>query len=134
MDTRLKSNSYPQSSFLPATLGVLAALLIASVLTQFNTRLPFVNTDQGAFIALSVLGFAMCATGGIGVTLQKRGWKDAITIIGEALGILALALIIAVIFGVQLPFTANIHAAFLALSAICAAKVAVKDLDNAVRK
>ena len=116
MDTKLRSNPYNQSSFLPTTLGILAALLIVSVLTQFNTQLPFINTDQGAFAVLSILGLGMCTAGGIGVTLQKRGWKSGIMLIGSILGVLALAVIGAVVFGIQLPFVSNTHEAFLALA------------------
>lgn len=130
MDTKLRSNPYNQSSFLPTTLGILAALLTVSVLTQVNTQLPFINTDQGAFAVLSILGLGMCTAGGIGVTLQKRGWKSGIMLIGSLLGALALAVIGAVVFGVQLPFVSNTHEAFLALAGIGMVKVIVESIDH----
>ena len=130
MDTKLRSNPYNQSSFLPTTLGILAALLIVSVLTQFNTQLPFINTDQGAFAVLSILGLGMCAAGGIGITLQKHGWKSGVMLIGSLLGVFALAVIAAVVFDVQLPFVSNTHEAFLALASIGTVKVIVEAIDH----
>jgi hypothetical protein len=130
MNTQSKANPYRQSPFLPTTLGILAALLIVSVLTQINTQLLFINTDAGAFAALCVLELGMCSSGGIGVTLQTHGWKSSSMLIGGAIGVLALGLIGAVATGVHLPYVASTHDAFMALAAIGVVKVLITAIDR----
>ncbi len=118
------------NAWLAFTLGVLALLLIVAVLAGLNTQLPLVDTDRGAFIALAVLGAAMCSAGGIGTAIAKRGWADPVTIIGSVLGVLMLALIVLALLGVRLPFAATDREAFMALAVLGVVKVLIEAGDH----
>jgi hypothetical protein len=65
----------------------------------FNIRLPLLGSDRAAFIAVVVVGMTMCALGGIGRAQSTLGWTDPITVLGIAIGSLALMLVAAVLTG-----------------------------------
>jgi hypothetical protein len=130
MNAPITAQKQNNSSVLAAPLGVVAALLVGSVLLGLNTQLPLVNTDRGAFIALAILGFAMCSVGGIGTAIARRGWKGGVTILGSVLGVLALAFIVLVLLGVSLPFIATDRDAIIALVGICMVKVLIEAADH----
>jgi predicted tellurium resistance membrane protein TerC len=130
MNAKIQPAAQSGNSLIAAVLGVVALLLVAGVLSGLNTRLPLIDTDRAAFIALGVLGFAMCTMGGIGVVIQKRGWADPITIIGTLMGVLALALIVLVLLGVRLPLIATDRDAFVALAGIGVLKVLIEGADH----
>lgn len=89
------STSAPQvfdgTSLLTNGLALLAAVLVLGVLT--NTSLPFISGDRAAFFALALIGFTMCAVGGIGRTQATLGWLHPIALLGIAFGIVAMALV-----------------------------------------
>jgi hypothetical protein len=85
------------SAIVANMLGVLAALLVLAVLTGF--RAPLIANDRAAFFALAIVGFTMCAVGGIGATQATLGWTHPITLVGIVLGIVATLLIAAVLTG-----------------------------------
>ncbi len=109
---------------------MLAALLVGSVLAGVNTQLPLINTDRAAFIALSILGMAMCSAGGIGTAIARRGWKDGVTILGSVIGVLTLALIALVLLGVPLPLITTDRDAILTLAGIGVVKVLIEAADH----
>lgn len=78
-------------------LGILAALMVVALLA--NIRLPLLASDRAAFIAVAVVGFTMCALGGIGRAQSTLGWTDPVTLVGIIIGSLALVLIAAVLTG-----------------------------------
>ena len=131
MDTQLQTRPAAKPDSAATTLlGVLAAVLIAAVFTNISAQLPLISNDRIACVILAVLGLGMCTTGGIGVTLQKRGWKDGMTIVGSVLGALALALTVAVLVGLRLPLIATDRDAFMALASIGACKVILRAIDS----
>jgi hypothetical protein len=78
-------------------LEILTAFLVLGVLT--HTPLPLIGNDRVAFYALALVGIAGCGLGGIAPTAARRGWAHPIGIVGIALGVVALALIVAVLIG-----------------------------------
>jgi hypothetical protein len=78
-------------------LEILTAFLVLAVLT--NTHLPLIGSDRAAFYALALIGIAVCGLGGIAPTAARRGWVHPIGLVGIALGVVALALIVAVLIG-----------------------------------
>ena len=119
-----------ETNGLVVVLGIMAVLLIGAFFARI--QLPMIENDRIAFYALATLGLAMCALGGVGRTVQARGWMNPITIFGAALGILALALALAlmVMAGGYIPLIPDERAAFLALTGIVLVKVVVGMLQN----
>jgi len=84
-------------TFLAGTLLVALAVAIA-LLAAAGRELPWVGVGRGALIAVAIVGMAGCAIGGIGQA-PSLGWTHPVTIIGILLGIAALAVIGAGLFG-----------------------------------
>jgi hypothetical protein len=84
-------------TFLAGTLLVVVAVVIA-LLAAAGRELPWIGVGRGALIAVAVVGVAGCAVGGIGQA-PTIGWAHPVTIIGLLLGIAALAIIGAGLFG-----------------------------------
>ena len=84
-------------TFLAGTLLVALAVAIA-LLAAAGRELPWVGVGRGALIAVAIVGMAGCAIGGIGQA-PSIGWTHPVTIIGILLGIVALAVIGAGLFG-----------------------------------
>ncbi|MBI1279882.1 MAG: hypothetical protein GC179_17270 [Anaerolineaceae bacterium] len=104
-------------------LGILAVVLVYSVVTGNNVTMPVISTDRAALIALLVLGIAMCSVGGIGSSISQYGWSHPVTIIGSILGVLTLLIVLAVLLGIQLPLITSERAAFLFVTGIIVTKV-----------
>lgn len=101
-------------------LSVVTAVLIIAWLGGMT--LPAITDDRGAFSALVILGLALCATGpGIDVKVSQWG-RSPMSLFGLALGLLALGLIGAQIFGISLPLATTPREAFAALSIIIIVK------------
>jgi hypothetical protein len=60
--------------------------------------LPLVGTGVGALIAVTVIGMAGCAVGGISQA-PAAGWTSPAIVAGIALGIVALVVVAAGVFG-----------------------------------
>ncbi len=118
------STSFSGNYLLAAILGILAVALVFLFVT--GRPIPLISGDRAAFIALAVIGLAMCATGGIGTAVGQYGWTHPITIIGSLLGVLALGLVGATLVNIRLPFVPDDRAAFIALAAIGVVKVLVE--------
>ena len=84
-------------TFLAGTLLVALAVAIA-LMAAAGRELPWVGVGRGALIAVALVGMAGCAIGGIGQA-PSIGWTHPVTIIGILLGIVALAVIGAGLFG-----------------------------------
>ncbi len=84
-------------TFLAGTLLVALAVAIA-LMAAAGRELPWVGVGRGALIAVAIVGMAGCAIGGIGQA-PSIGWTHPVTIIGILLGIVALAVIGAGLFG-----------------------------------
>jgi hypothetical protein len=84
-------------TFLAGTLLVVLALAIA-VLAAAGRDLPWLGSGRGALIAVAVVGMAGCAIGGISQA-PAIGWAHPVTVVGIVLGIVALAVIAAGLFG-----------------------------------
>jgi len=71
-------------------LALVAALLILGVLT--NQNLPLIDNSRGALAALAVLGFIMCATGGLANKVGRTGfsWSSHFVILGILLEVSAV--------------------------------------------
>lgn len=110
-------------------LGLLMGAVVAYVVwaSVKGVSLPVLSTPRGAFWGVAVLGVAMCAVGGIGLGLARSGndWLDPFMLAGIVLGVLALALIVAVVLGVRVPMIADDRTALLVLAGLVAAKVVV---------
>jgi hypothetical protein len=84
-------------SFFVGLAFVLAATAVAA-LAVGGRALPIVGTGRGALIAVAVMGMTGCAVAGISQT-TTFGWTHPVMILGSVLGVLALAVIAAGIFG-----------------------------------
>jgi len=85
------------STFLLGSVLVLIALALA-VAALMKIDLPVVGTGTGALLAVAVVGMAGCAVGGISQA-PTLGWTAPTVILGSALGIAALVVIGAGVFG-----------------------------------
>ncbi len=110
---------------LVALFGLISALLIAGVLT--NVTPQFGISDRIAFIALVILGLAMCGTGKLGLG-AVYGWANPLHLAGYVLGAFWLGLAALVVLGVPFPFIATDRAAIIALGALMLVKLGVAQL------
>jgi hypothetical protein len=106
-------------------LGLAAALLAAAVLTGLSQTLGV--SDRLAFIALVVVGMAMCTTG---MKLDRYGWTNPFNLFGIVAGAAALALVGAALLNIHLPFIAGDREAVAALTAIMVVKVIAAGVRN----
>jgi hypothetical protein len=121
----MKAMAFDAGSGMGLALGALAAYVVWAALK--GAQLPVVSGVRGAFWAVTGIGFVMCAVGGIGAGLARSGqnWLDPFMLAGIALGVVALAVVASVAFGLRLPLVADDRAALLVLAGIVAAKVVV---------
>jgi hypothetical protein len=84
-------------SFAIGTVGVVITLWLAWMALTTES-VPFVGTARAALIAIAIVGMAACAVSGIGQA-PIIGWTHPITIFGIVVGVLALVLAGAGIFG-----------------------------------
>ena len=84
-------------SFLLGTVGVVVTLWLAWIALTSDS-VPIVGTTRGALIAIAIVGMAACAVGGIGQA-PIIGWSHPITIFGIVVGVLALVIAGAGLFG-----------------------------------
>jgi hypothetical protein len=111
----VKINRFPSIA-----LGIVTAILIAGVLSGLNRSYGI--SDRSAFIALVVIGMALCSTG---MQIKPYGWTGPFNVVGMILGTALLLLIIAFFAGVKMPFIANDRDAFSAVSLMMGVKVVV---------
>jgi hypothetical protein len=85
------------TTFFTGSALVLLALGVA-VLAIRGDDLPIVGTGVGALLAVAVIGMAGCAVGGISQA-PALGWTAPTVIFGTVLGLLAILIIAAGVFG-----------------------------------
>jgi hypothetical protein len=85
------------AAFFTGTLFVLLAFAVAyAALT--NSSMPIVGSGRGALVALAVLAMAGCAVGGISQA-TALGWSHPFIVLGSLLGVIALLVVGAGLFG-----------------------------------
>lgn len=84
-------------AFILGTAGVAVTLWLAWMALSSDS-VPVVGTARSALIAIAIVGMAACAVAGIGQA-SVIGWTHPITIFGIVIGILALVLAGAGLFG-----------------------------------
>lgn len=84
-------------SFVLGTVGVGVSLWLAWMALTSDS-VPLVGSPRGALIAIAVLGMASCAVAGVGQA-PTIGWTHPITIFGIVVGVVALAIAGAGLFG-----------------------------------
>jgi hypothetical protein len=85
------------STFVLGTVLVVIALGIA-VAAAMRADLPLVGTGVGGLIAVAVIGMAGCAVAGISQA-PAAGWTSPAIVAGSVLGIVALVVVAAGVFG-----------------------------------
>lgn len=108
-------------------LGLLSASVVTGTLT--GTRLPLINSDRSALIALVILGMSMCA---LGMQTVTYGWTNPFNLAGTIIGALALALAAALLLGARVPYIGSERTAIIALAAVMAVKVVLAVLRGVV--
>jgi hypothetical protein len=94
----------PIGTAVATVIGVGIALLVWAALT--NRPFPIIGShDRAALWAVFGLGVTMCAIAGITPTQSSLGWRHPITLIGIALGVLAVVPVLLVLFGWTAPLT-----------------------------
>jgi hypothetical protein len=85
------------TTFFAGSFLVLAALVVA-FLALTRDDVPIVGTGVGALLAVAVIGMAGCAVGGISQA-PVVGWTAPVIVLGIVLGVAALAIVGAGVFG-----------------------------------
>jgi hypothetical protein len=84
----------------PSLLCVLALIIVISVLTR--REVPLISGERKAFIALTIINYAMCAVGPLPRT-KPGEWLNPINIALYIIGIFAILLIVVVIMANRTP-------------------------------
>jgi hypothetical protein len=121
------------STFFVGSALVIAALAVA-FLALTRDELPIIGTGVGALLAVAIIGMAGCAVGGISQA-PAMGWTAPMVVLGTVLGIVALLVIAAGVFGwtavlepiarvvpVQSVAASPVSASIFALAALIAVK------------
>jgi hypothetical protein len=85
------------STFILGSVLVVAALVVAAAAIT-RDDVPVIGTGLGALLAVAALGMAGCAVAGISQA-PGLGWSSLPVIVGAALGLLAVLIIAAGVFG-----------------------------------
>ena len=109
-------------------LGVVGALLVLAVLS--GKPIPLISRGRGDFVALLIIGIAMCALGPLR-TIQPQEWAQPMNVVAIVLGTLALLLGVAVLTGIRVPLISNHRTAFVVLVIVILAKVVLAGLHHA---
>lgn len=101
-------------------LALVAAVFVYGVLTNMNV--PLVSSVRSALVALVILGFVMCVSGGLSNKVDKGGfsWHSPFVILGFLLGLTAIYVAFAGLTGRSLPFVTGERGAFILLASIIA--------------
>ena len=86
-----------EASFFIGLLFVIAAVAVAARAIT-GSSLPLVSSDRGALIAVAVIGMAGCAIAGVSQA-APLGWTHPVIVVGSILGVVALAVLAAGVFG-----------------------------------
>lgn len=85
-------------------IGLAIALLVWAAIS--NQAFPVIGShDRAALWVVFGLGVTMCAIAGVGPYSKTLGWLHPMTLIGIALGVLAVVPVLLVLFGWTAPLT-----------------------------
>lgn len=88
----------PIGSAAATAIGVAIAVLVWAAIS--NSTFPVIGSqDRAALWVVFGLGVTMCAVAGIGPFSTKLGWLHPMTLIGIALGVVAVVPLLLVVFG-----------------------------------
>ena len=112
------------STVINPTILILAALIVVvTVLALRGNSLPLLANPKASVAVVLLLGFAMCAQGGLGYVGAAGQWTHPLAIIGIFLGAAILVVAGAAFFGYKLPLIAGPSQALLAMIVLIGAKV-----------
>ncbi len=109
----------PTLATIPVAIAV--ALIVFGALRGW--RMPLIEGDRAALLAVVGVGFVMCALAGPWISVGQIGIGNPTTIAGIVLGACAVLVIVSAFTGLWLPGIGTHRAALLALSAIITLKV-----------
>jgi len=106
-----------------ATIPVAIAVALVAIGALRGWRMPFIESDRAALLAVVGIGFVMCAMAGPWISIGQIGVGNPTTIAGIVLGVSAVLVIVSAFTGLWLPGIGTHRAALLALSTIITLKV-----------
>ncbi len=107
----------------PAILILAALIVVVTFLALRGHNLPLLSNLKVSVAIVLMLGFAMCAQGGLGYVGAASQWTHPLAIIGTILGAAILVVAGAAFFGYKLPLIAGPTQALIAIVALIGAKV-----------
>lgn len=112
------------STVINPTILILAALIaLVTFLALRGNNLPLLANPKVSVAIVLVLGFAMCAQGGLGYVGAAGQWTHPLAIVGYILGAAILVVAGAAFFGFKLPLIAGPSQALIAMVALIGAKI-----------
>jgi len=107
----------------PAILILAALIVVVTFLALRGQNLPLLSNLKVSVAIVLILGFAMCAQGGLGYVGAVGQWTHPLAIIGAILGAAILVVAGAALFGFKLPLIAGPSQALIAMVALIGVKV-----------
>ena len=107
----------------PAILILAALVVVVTVLALRGNSLPLLANPKVSVAVVLVLGFAMCAQGGLGYVGAAGQWTHPLAIVGAILGAAILVVAGAAFLGFKLPLIPGPAQGLIAMVALIGAKV-----------
>jgi len=107
----------------PAILILAALIVVVTFLALRGQNLPLLSNLKVSVAIVLILGFAMCAQGGLGYVGAVGQWTHPLAILGAILGAAILVVAGAALFGFKLPLIAGPSQALIAMVALIGVKV-----------
>jgi len=107
----------------PAILILAALIVVVTFLALRGQNLPLLSNLKVSVAIVLILGFAMCAQGGLGYVGAVGQWTHPLAILGAILGAAILVVAGAAMFGFKLPLIAGPSQALIAMVALIGVKV-----------
>ena len=107
----------------PAILILAALIVVVTFLALRGQNLPLLSNLKVSVAIVLILGFAMCAQGGLGYVGAVGQWTHPLAILGAILGGAILVVAGAALFGFKLPLIAGPSQALIAMVALIGVKV-----------
>ncbi len=108
-----------QNALIPLVLGVISLVIIYT--HQTGKVLPLIYGPRATFVALFIVGFAMCAFGIMQVAASGR-WLSPLAIVGYLLGAIILVVFVSALTGRSLAFIQNDDQAVVAIALLMGVK------------
>jgi hypothetical protein len=110
----------------PIVLAVLAAGIVYAAVT--GKQVPLISSPRSALIGLLVIGFLMCAAGGINQVGVSGKWASPLAIWGYLCGTAILVVAVAAFAGWKLPWIAGDRQAVMAIGGLMTVKFVIGTL------